>query len=64
MCIIKQTDFDGLPWISDWDKDQCSQYNDWRYGLENFAGYFKYHASINPNFNHDVIQGTDTVCSD
>ena len=30
---------------------------DIRYGLEALDGYYRYHASINPAFVEDVIQG-------
>ena len=38
----------------------CTPYSYIRYGLEALDGYYRYHASINPAFVEDVIQG---MCS-
>ena len=41
------------PWITGWSVDCatsscCSEYNEWRFGLDKLSGYYAHHFGINP----------------
>jgi hypothetical protein len=52
----------GKPWVQDWDKDHCSNYNNWRYGLDNLQGYYLKHdeylrSKENGGVQNKIVRG-------